>query len=484
MVENRASPVQDDRFAADPGVAGAVVREFTGPEAAAEFRTLADNIPILCWMARADGHIYWYNRRWYDYTGTSLATQEGRGWEAVHDPATLPAVVSRWTRSLESGTPFEMTFPLKGADGTFRLFLTRVVPIRDDHGCITRWFGTNTDVDALTRAQSALELRKAELESLHASAPIGLGFFDRDYRYLSVNAELAAINGVAADEHLGRSLREVLPDMAAAVEPMIDHVFATGNPVRDIELSGVTPQSPEVERHWLCGFYPVTTSGGGVEAVGAWVTEISERKAAAQRELLLAREVDHRAKNLLAVVQSIVQLTPASDPDALKGSIVGRIQALARAHSLLSDARWQGVALGDLVADELAPFARGDRIESAGPLLTLRPPAAQSLGLVLHELATNAAKYGALSVPEGRLHIGWDRGQDEAGAFVELRWEESGGPAAIEPKDLGFGSNIIRASVNRQLRGRVTKQWLADGLVCTLRIPAHEVLPGSSGTGA
>jgi PAS domain S-box-containing protein len=434
-------------------------------------------------MARSDGHIYWYNRRWYEYTGTSLETQEGWGWETVHDPQMLPSVVERWRHSLSTGTAFEMTFPLKGADGKFRPFLTRIVPIRDDSGNIVRWFGTNTDVESLHSAQHALQLRTAELESLYGSAPIGLAFFSRDFRYLRINAELAQMNGVPAEEHIGRTIREVLRDNAPAVEPVISQVFATGQPIRDLEVSGETPQQPGVQRHWLTGFYPVQGDDGEVGAVGAWVIEISERKAAQEREILLAREVDHRAKNLLAVVQSIVQLTPGEDGAELKASVIGRIQALARAHSLLSDARWDGVDLGQLVEEELAPFGsrHTGRLRFQGPSITLRPAAAQSLALVLHELATNAAKYGALSDDAGQLEVEWCRTNVDDRAVVEILWSESGGPPVREPEQMGFGSNIIRTSVERQLRGRVSKEWRPEGLLCRLRIPSLEVATAHDG---
>lgn len=130
---------------------------------AEEFHTLADNIPTLCWMAYADGHIYWFNQRWYAYTGTTPAMQEGWGWHSVHDPEVLPQVVERWNHSLATGEPFEMTFPIKGADGEFRPFLTRVVPIRDEAGRVKRWFGTNTDVTAQARHQEHLQLLINEL---------------------------------------------------------------------------------------------------------------------------------------------------------------------------------------------------------------------------------------------------------------------------------------------------------------------------------
>ena len=137
-----------------------------------QFRMLVDSIPTLAWMAQADGWIVWYNQRWYEYTGTTPADMEGWGWQSVHDPATLPAVMEGWQHSIATGQPFEMVFPLRGADEVFRPFLTRVVPVRNDEGRVTRWFGTNTDItdqraaeDTLRRLNELLERRvTAEVE--------------------------------------------------------------------------------------------------------------------------------------------------------------------------------------------------------------------------------------------------------------------------------------------------------------------------------
>ena len=128
-------------------------------ESERQLRTLADAVPQLVWMADADGYIFWYNQRWYEYTGTRPEQMEGWGWQSVHDPDMLPKVVERWRASIETGEPFEMEFPLKGADDVFRWFLTRVNPLRDSQGRIVRWFGTNTDVDEQRR--TAEELREA-----------------------------------------------------------------------------------------------------------------------------------------------------------------------------------------------------------------------------------------------------------------------------------------------------------------------------------
>jgi PAS domain S-box-containing protein len=136
----------------------------------ARFRTLAEAIPQLCWMAYGDGHVFWHNRRWYEYTGTTFEQMEGSGWHMLHDPEMLPAVVERWTESIRSGEPFEMVFPLKGGDGVFRPFLTRVVPLCDSTGRVTRWFGTNTDVSELKEIEKELRNVNADLEQFAYSA--------------------------------------------------------------------------------------------------------------------------------------------------------------------------------------------------------------------------------------------------------------------------------------------------------------------------
>ena len=133
-------------------------------ESERQFRTLADSIPTLCWSAGPDGSITWYNQRWYEYTGTSPAEMEGWGWQSVHDPEVLPVVLERWRHSIDAGEPFEMVFPLRGADGVFRPFLTRVQPIRDKAGQVVRWFGTNTDISLQREAEQALRRLADELE--------------------------------------------------------------------------------------------------------------------------------------------------------------------------------------------------------------------------------------------------------------------------------------------------------------------------------
>jgi len=126
-------------------------------ESEKQFRTLADSIPHLAWMAKADGYVFWYNRRWYEYTGMTPDQMDGWDWQSLHDPSQLAAVAQRWNESIQTGSSFEMEFPLKGTDGKFRTFLTRINPVRDSQGTIVRWFGTNTEIEEQKRSRETLQ---------------------------------------------------------------------------------------------------------------------------------------------------------------------------------------------------------------------------------------------------------------------------------------------------------------------------------------
>jgi PAS domain S-box-containing protein len=212
-------------------------------------------------------------------------------------------------------------------------------------------------------------------------------------------------------------------------------------------------------------------AAGNVVRISGVTIDVTDRKEAEQRQVLLAREVDHRARNALAVIQSIIRLTRATTVDEYVQAIEGRIKALARAHTLLSDSRWNGADLATLVADELAPYRAGDKIQCKGPDISLQPATAQGLALALHELATNAAKHGALSSPSGKIRLDWDLKPDA----LTLNWVENGGPATAPPSTRNFGLKVIVASIEQQLSGKAAFEWNPKGLRCAFSIPRSEL---------
>jgi PAS domain S-box-containing protein len=258
------------------------------------------------------------------------------------------------------------------------------------------------------------------------------------------------------------------PDDWAALQA-IARGMAEGTRTQQTEFRVLRPNG---EIRWCIGTAAASVDGAGkVVRISGVTIDITDRKEADERQTLLAREVDHRARNALAVIQSIIRLTRAKSVEDYVQAIEGRIKALARAHTLLSDSRWNGADLSTLVNEELAPYRAGDRIRCGGPDISLQPATAQGLALALHELATNAAKHGALSAPGGKVSLDWQLHGDA----LTLNWVENGGPPVAEPASRSFGLKVIAASVQQQLGGNASFDWNPKGLRCAVSIPRSEL---------
>ena len=215
---------------------------------------------------------------------------------------------------------------------------------------------------------------------------------------------------------------------------------------------------------------PLRDANGTVVGASKIARDITERKRSEAQISILGREAEHRAKNLLANVGAMVQLSQADTPEGLKEAIAGRIAALASVHSLFAQSRGTGAELGSLAKQELAPYSRDERLRTQidGPAVMLKPDLAQAIAVALHELATNAAKYGALSVPEGQVRVEWSHPAD---GHLVLRWTEAGGPPVTPPTHKGFGTHVMEAMIGGQFRGEVRLDWRAEGLACEIVIP-------------
>ena len=314
-------------------------------ESERQFRTLANSIPQLAWIADGDGGIFWYNERWYDYTGSSLDEMRGWGWTSVHHPDHVQRVRDRIQKSWDSGQQWEDIFPLRSRDGNYRWFLSRAKPILDRDGKVWRWFGTNTDIT-------------------------------------------------------------------------------------------VQMQNEEQIR-------------------------------------LLMQEVSHRAKNMITVVQALVSRTADKK---YSESLANRLQALARNQDILTKRNWSGTPIGELIISQLAAVSDllSNRVIITGDLnVFVVPSAAETIGLAIHELTTNAAKYGALSGLAGSIaiHVSVDVKRNE----LAIEWRESGGPPVVKPKRVGFGTVMIDRNPRIAMGAAVEIGYPEEGFFWRLAVPVDRV---------
>jgi PAS domain S-box-containing protein len=218
---------------------------------------------------------------------------------------------------------------------------------------------------------------------------------------------------------------------------------------------------------------PIKNAQGEIIGASKIARDITERKRAEEHRALLAREAEHRTKNILATVLAVVSLSRSDTTEGLKRAIEGRLRALASVHDLLVQSRWKGAELSAIVMRELAPYL-GDNDARAvvdGPSVSLEAEAAQALAVTLHELATNAAKYGSLSVPAGKIEVTWLKSAD---GEVVINWRETGGPPVVKPARSGFGTAVIGRMVQQQLKGEMRSHWRSAGFACEIILrPPH-----------
>lgn len=338
----------------------------------------------------------------------------------------------------------------------------------------------HADATALKAAEEALRVGEARLLLAQEVAGVGTWEWDPEQDSFLWSPEQY---GMPADpDGAGRSIEAFLVHVHAADRARIrdasHQALSTGE--YEVEFRLLRPaRDGSWETRWLIGRgRRMPALAGRLGLILGIHMDITLRKEAEARQELLMREVDHRAKNALAVVQAVLRLTRADTPEAFGRAIAGRVSALARAQTLLTRSRWAGAELLAVLRGELAPFvdaADPKRVTFSGPDLTVAPIAVQPLSMTLHELATNAAKYGGLSVPGGSLELSWTI--DEEADRLILTWAEVGGAEiAGPPRAEGFGSRMIRATIQDQLGGSVAFEWKSAGLTCVIGLPLRRVL--------
>jgi PAS domain S-box-containing protein len=275
--------------------------------------------------------------------------------------------------------------------------------------------------------------------------------------------------GYTFAEAVGKPITMLIPPDRQDEEPEIIERIGRGERIDHYETIRQRKDGSLIEISLTVS--PVRNAKATIIGASKIARDITQRKRREAQLATLARETEHRARNVLSIVEATVQLAQADTPEELKLVIAGRIRALAGLISLFAESRWGGAELHALLSQELSAYCLHGAAPSRlnGPNLILEPDTAQAIALIVHELATNAAKYGALSASGARVDIDWSRIDDSQ---VVLRWIETGGPAVEPPKRKGFGSRLIETMI-RQLRGTISFDWRAEGLACEIIFSAR-----------
>lgn len=408
-----------------------------------------------------------FNRASETFYGLSRDMVLGRSiWEVfpqMRGSAFEPMLLS----AMNGETPLPVEATPIGAPG--RRILARTSPAPDG---VTVTFTDITErwlaEQALRKSEIAAREQLEELQAIYEASPIGLAFLTDDLRFLRVNRRLASMNGLSAEAHGGRTVREVVPAIADQIDAIKTRLDA-GEPIVSYEVCGETPASPGEERYWAEYWTPVRNTEGALRGLAVAVEDITERKTAEAQTRLLIDELNHRVKNTLSVVQSIARQTLKGASRKASEALEQRLLALASAHNVLTQSKWTTAALRD-VADVALGGEGGRRVRLVGPAVSLSPNVAVSLSLALHELATNARKYGALSTSDGVVDLHWSVKPDR----VDLFWRERGGPRVKPPKRPGFGVSLLNRTARSVEGGGVQLEFAPAGVTCHLAFPHAE----------
>jgi len=321
-----------------------------------------------------------------------------------------------------------------------------------------------------------LRARFARYETALRGSQVTVYTQDRDLRYTSVSNSML---GRSVEDILGRTDAELLPpDGATTMIAVKREVLASGEAKRMEILVENTPEMRWQDLH----IEPLRNEVGEVIGLTCASVDVTERKEGEAHLRLLLRELTHRSKNLLAVIQAMARQT-ARHTGSVEGFLAqfgARLQALAASHDLLVRESWYGASISELVRSQLGGYLDGSaaQVSMEGPAIAIKPEAAQNLGLALHELAVNAGKFGALSVPGGRVSITWSRSESAISDAVEFDWREQFGPKVKNRRKKGFGSLVIERNLARALDAKVNLEFDPNGLHCHVVIPASQILAG------
>jgi PAS domain S-box-containing protein len=364
---------------------------------------------------------------------------------------------------------------LERPDGTRIPIIRYPAPLHDEKGAVTGVVSMMVDVTERQKTERALAERDLQLDLAGRAALVGSYSHDGNTGKVQISRGYAAIHGLpeeTTESSYSDWKRRVHPEDLARVEALWGRALQERRSEYGIEYRIVR----QGEVRWIESRSFISYGEGGPPRITGVNIDITERKRGEERQRVLLAELDHRVKNVLATVSAVASRTrdASGSMEEFVSALDGRIRSMASAHELLSFRRWQGIPIAELVGRELAAYVTSDNAKIGGPQVILRPEAGEAMAMVVHELATNAAKHGALSRQSGRVSVRWKCSLNGNAQFI-LVWRETGGPRVEAPKKSGFGTSVVRELVPYELGGTVDFSFAPEGLQCRLEIPFDRI---------
>jgi PAS domain S-box-containing protein len=446
---------------------------------------ILDLLPIATFICDSHGTILQYNSEAVRIWG--LTPRQGQTHDAFTAKARYfeldgsPLPRSILAEVLTSGTPVrDKELMVERHDGSRIIVSVNIDPLRDAKGQLAGAVNCFIDIterkrtdEALVTSRRNLLEQEQRLAATYEHAAIGIVEVAPDGTFLRVNEAICAITGYSRDALLANKLfMRTHPDDTEADRDSFRKQIGGDLEFYSVEKRMIRSDGREI---WISvRSSPVRDVSGVLRYVVRVVQDVTERKASERRAKLLIDELNHRVKNTLATVQSLASQTARGvlSPESFRERFEGRLIALSKAHDQLTRHHWESAELREVLLASLAPYigAGAQKVDLRGEDVVLRPRAVLTLAMAFHELTTNAAKYGALSVPAGHIAIGWQPDPDTPG-MLRIDWVEVGGPAVAEPKRRGFGSKMIEGSIVAELGGRASLSFDPGGLRCVIAIP-------------
>jgi PAS domain S-box-containing protein len=446
-------------------------------ESEQRFRNMADNTPVMMWVTDQKGHCTYLNRRWYEYTGQAPGEGEAMGWlNAVH-PEDRPAAERVFMDSAGRQVDYQIDFRLRRADGEYRWVIDAAATRFDAQGRYMGYVGSVIDIDERRETEALARNSEATLRSVIEQMPIGVATARvPSGETIEFNDTLREILGHPQGPS-GASKVDRFGGVTESGEPLpperypLHRAACLGETVVNDEFRYRRPDGEVV--HLLANAAPVLGSSGKAEIAVLTIQDVTERHRAEQHQRLLIDELSHRAKNLLAIIQSVAQQSFKGEaaPAEMLRAFEGRLGALAAAHGILTRRNWESAPIKQIVCDTItAVKADDERLRIDGPTLMVSPKTGVSLAMAVHELTTNAVKYGSLGVTGGSVTVRWEI----VDGRLRLEWIERGGPPVQQPTRRGFGSRMIERALAAELGGKARIEFNPEGVVCTVDAPLPE----------